>query len=71
MVIPKDTPLSDCTEAVIHITKTYSYYDNNTDFMGNNRMEYNMFDIYFLKYFVCSMHVFCVCVNQVMFVEAE
>ena len=40
MVIPKDTPLSDCTEVVIHISKTYSYHDNNTDFMGNNRTKY-------------------------------
>jgi hypothetical protein len=39
-------PLSDCTdsEAVIHSTKTYtcSYYDNNTDIMGINKMQYDM-----------------------------
>ena len=34
VVISKDIPLADCTEAYIHITKTYSYRDN-TDFTWN------------------------------------
>ena len=33
VVIPKGTPLSDCTEAIIHITRPYSYH-NHTDFTG-------------------------------------